>query len=77
MPPAVRSLSLSLLISLIACAGVRDNSLPFINQTSMGGSAFQTAASADAVGGKTGNRCMLRACKGLVEAERCARCETL
>jgi hypothetical protein len=44
---ALRSLSLSLLIGLIACAAVRETSHPFINQTSMSSSVFQTAALAD------------------------------
>ena len=47
MPLALRSLSLSWLIALVACSGIRDASQPFINQTSMSRSAFQTTASAD------------------------------
>jgi hypothetical protein len=47
MPPPLRALSLSLLIGLMACAGVRNSSQPFINETSMSDSAFQATAQAD------------------------------
>jgi len=47
MPLALRSLTISLVVALIACAGIRDNSQRFINQTSMSDSVFQATASAD------------------------------
>ena len=47
MPLALRSLTISLVVALVACAGIRDNSQPFINQTSMSDSVFQATASAD------------------------------
>lgn len=47
MPLALRSVTLLLLIGLVACAGVRNISQPFINETKMSNSAFQATASAD------------------------------
>ena len=47
MPLALRVLRISLLISLVGCAGVRNTSQPFVNETSMGDSVFQATAQAD------------------------------
>jgi len=47
MPLLLRSFTISLLIALIGCAGIRGTSQPFINETSMSASDFQTTVSAD------------------------------
>ncbi len=47
MSLALRSLGISLLIALVGCAGVRNTSQPFVNETSMSDSVFQSTAQAD------------------------------
>lgn len=47
MPLALRVVTIFLLSALVGCAGVRDSSQPFINETSMAESAFQATATAD------------------------------
>lgn len=47
MPLLLRSFTISLLLAVVGCTGIRDTSQPFINQTSMSDSLFQATASAD------------------------------
>jgi len=47
MPLVLRGVILLLLIGLVACAGARNTSQPFINETTMSNSAFQGTALAD------------------------------
>ena len=47
MPPAFRGLTIFVVIAILGCAGVRESSQPFINETSMSDSVFQANASAD------------------------------
>jgi hypothetical protein len=47
MPLILRGVILFLLIGLMACAGVRNTSQSFINETTMNDSTFQATASAD------------------------------
>lgn len=47
IPLTVRSLTIFVVVAMVGCAGLRDNSQPFTNKTSMSDSAFQTTASAD------------------------------
>src|SRR5690348_862829 len=47
MPLLLTAVRIALLLAFVGCAGVRNSSQAFINQTSMSDSVFQATASAD------------------------------